>query len=290
MKKLLGLVLGLSVGLSGCGKQEAPANDAAQDKDSAEVQTVTMASTGSDAEIWRYIATLPETKAAGIKLEVKNFTDYVSMNTAVANKEIDVNAFQSYAYLVAFNESNKDKIAPLSTTYLEPMGIYSSKVKKLDEFKTGATIAIPNDGANESRALLLLQSAGLLKLKANFDNVKGTPADVVENNKKIVIKPIQMATAVRVKDEVDAIVLGNTLAMEGGLNVLKDSIYYEPVDQSTKINVNILAVAEGRQNDPVLKKVGALYHTEAVNKYVQEKFGGTKVDVNKPISYLTEAK
>ncbi|OTG77146.1 NLPA lipoprotein [Acinetobacter sp. ANC 4169] len=290
MKKLLGLVLGLSVGLSGCGKQEAPANDAAQNKDSAEVQTVTMASTGSDAEIWRYIATLPETKAAGIKLEVKNFTDYVSMNTAVANKEIDVNAFQSYAYLVAFNESNKDKIAPLSTTYLEPMGIYSSKVKKLDEFKTGATIAIPNDGANESRALLLLQSAGLVKLKPNFDNVKGTPSDIVENNKKIVIKPIQMATAVRVKDEVDAIVLGNTLAMEGGLNVLKDSIYYEPVDQSTKMNVNILAVAADRQNDPVLKKVGALYHTEAVNKYVQEKFGGTKVDVNKPISYLTEAK
>lgn len=290
MKKLLGLVLGLSVGLSGCGKQEAPANDAAQTKDANGLQTVTMASTGSDAEVWRYIATLPETKAAGLKLEVKNFTDYVSMNTAVANKEIDVNAFQSYAYLVAFNESNKDKIAPLSTTYLEPMGIYSSKVKKLDEFKTGATIAIPNDGANESRALLLLQSAGLLKLKPNFDNVKGTPADVVENNKKIVIKPIQMATAVRVKDEVDAIVLGNTLAMEGGLNVLKDSIYYEPIDQSTKMNVNILAVAEGRQNDPVLKKVGALYHTEAVNKFVQEKFGGTKVDVNKPISYLTEAK
>jgi D-methionine transport system substrate-binding protein len=90
-----------------------------------------MASTGSDADIWRYIATLPETKAAGIKLEVKNFTDYVAMNTAVANKEVDINAFQSYAYLVAFNAANKDKIAPVSTTYLEPMGIYSSKVKKL---------------------------------------------------------------------------------------------------------------------------------------------------------------
>lgn len=290
MKKLLGLVLGLSVGLAGCSKQEAPAADAAQQKDAAAVQTVTMASTGSDADIWRYIAELPETKAAGIQLEVKNFTDYVSMNTAVANKEIDVNAFQSYAYMVAFNASNEQKIAPLSTTYLEPMGIYSSKVKKLDEFKTGATIAIPNDGANESRALLLLQSAGLIKLKAGFDDVKGTPADIAENAKKIVIKPIQMATAVRVKDEVDAIVLGNTLAMEGGLNVLKDAVYYEPIDQSTKMNVNVLAVAADRQNDPVLKKVGELYHTEAVKQYVQEHFGGTKIDVNKPVSYLTEAK
>ena len=289
MKNILGLVLGLSVGIAGCSKQETPAPEA-KATDTAAVQTVTIASTGSDADVWRHIASLPETKEAGLKLDVKNFTDYVAMNTAVANKEIDVNAFQSYAYLVAFNESNKDKIVPLSTTYLEPMGIYSSKVKKLEEFKQGATIAIPNDGANESRALLLLQSAGLVKLKADFDNVKGTTADVSENAKQIVIKPIQMATAVRVKDEVDAIVLGNTLAMEGGLNVLKDAIYYEPIDQSTKMNVNILATSADRQNDPVLQKVGALYHTEAVKQFVQEKFAGTKVDVNKPISYLTESK
>lgn len=289
MKKLLGMILGLSVVLAGCTKQETPASET-KTADTTELQTVTMASTGSDADIWNYIATLPETKEAGIQLEVKNFTDYVSMNTAVANKEIDINAFQSYAYLVAFNANNKDKIAPVTTTYLEPMGIYSSKVKKVEEFAQGATIAIPNDAANEARALLLLQTAGVIKLKADFNPATGTPNDITENAKAIVIKPIQMATAVRVKDEVDAIVLGNTLALEGGLNVLKDSIFYEPIDQSTKLNVNILAVAESRQNDPVLQKVGALYHTPAVQKFIQDKFAGTKVDVNKPISYLTEAK
>jgi D-methionine transport system substrate-binding protein len=115
--------------LAACSKQ--PDTKAEQKNEAGGLQTVVMASTGSDADIWRFIATLPETKAAGIKLEVKNFTDYVAMNTAVANKEVDVNAFQSYAYLVAFNASNQDKIAPVSTTYLEPMGIYSSKVKKL---------------------------------------------------------------------------------------------------------------------------------------------------------------
>ena len=290
MKKILGIALGLSVALTGCSKPEAPATDAAKTDTAAAEQTVTIASTGSDADIWRHIATLPETKAAGLKLDIKNFTDYVAMNTAVANNEVDVNAFQSYAYLVAYNEANTAKIAPLSTTYLEPMGIYSSKVKTLAEFKNGATIAIPNDGANESRALLLLQSAGLVKLKNDFDFVKGTSKDIVENNKALIIKPIQMATAVRVKDEVDAIVLGNTLAMEGGLNVLKDAIYYEPIDQTTKMNINVLAVAEARQNDPVLKKVGELYHVAAVGKYVQEHFGGTKIDVNKPVSYLTQAK
>ena len=290
MKKILGIALGLSVVLTGCSKPEAPATDAAKTDTAATEQTVTIASTGSDADIWRHIATLPETKAAGLKLDIKNFTDYVAMNTAVANNEVDVNAFQSYAYLVAYNEANTAKITPRSTTYLEPMGIYSSKVKTLAEFKNGATIAIPNDGANESRALLLLQSAGLVKLKNDFDFVKGTSKDIVENNKALVIKPIQMATAVRVKDEVDAIVLGNTLAMEGGLNVLKDAIYYEPIDQTTKMNVNVLAVAEASQNDPVLKKVGELYHVAAVGKYVQEHFGGTKIDVNKPVSYLTQAK
>ena len=290
MKKLLGIVFSASVlTLTACGKQESStATDAPHNNDT--IKTVSIASTGSDADVWRYIANLPETKAAGLKLDIRNFTDYVAMNTAVANNEIDVNAFQSYAYLVAFNANNTQKIAPLSTTYLEPMGIYSSKVKSLNDFKTGATIAIPNDGANESRALLLLQSAKLIQLKSDFDMVKGTTADITENSKQIVIKPIQMATAVRVKDEVDAIVLGNTLAMEGGLNVLKDSIFYEPVNQNTKMNINILAVAESRQNDPTLQKVGTLYHLPAVQKYVDEHFGGTKVSVNEPVNYLTETK
>lgn len=290
MKKLFSVLLSASVlTLSACGKQEAPKTEQAA-ASAGELTTVTLASSGSDTDIWNYIATLPETKQAGIELKVKNFTDYVSMNTAVANKEIDANAFQSYAYMVAYNDNNKDKVAPIATTYLEPMGIYSSKVKKVEDFATGATIAIPNDGANESRALLLLQSAGLVKLKADFDNVKGTPADITENKKNIVIKPIQMATAVRAKDEVDAIVLGNVLAMEGGLNVIRDSIYHEPIDQSTKMNVNIVAVADSRKNDPVLEKLGTLYHTPAVEKYIQEHFDGTKVDVNKPASYLTESK
>ncbi|MBK0062966.1 MULTISPECIES: MetQ/NlpA family ABC transporter substrate-binding protein [unclassified Acinetobacter] len=288
MKKLFSVFLSIAVVvLAACSKQ--PEDNKAAAPASA-LHKITLASSGSDTDIWRFIAKLPETKQAGIELDVKNFTDYVSMNTAVANKEIDVNAFQSYAYLVAFNAGNKSKIAPLATTYLEPMGIYSDKIKKLEDFTNGATIAVPNDPANEARALLLLQTAGLIKLKPDFDVAKGSPADIIENPKKLVIKEIPMATSVRVKSEVDAIVLGNVLAMEGGLNVLKDSIFHEPVDQSTKMNVNVLAVAEDRQNDPELLKLKDLYHSEPVKQFIQEKFQGTKVDVNEPISYLTGEK
>ncbi|GAM30007.1 putative lipoprotein, attached to the cytoplasmic membrane [Acinetobacter calcoaceticus] len=290
MKKLISLFLSMSVVLlAACGKQEgSPQTN--QNNDSSQVQTVVIASTGSDADIWRYIATLPETQAAGLKLEVKSFTDSVSMNTAIANKEVDLNAFQAYSYLTAFNNSNPDKIAAVSTTYIEPMGIYSSKYKKIEELPEDAIIAIPDDAASESRALLLLQTAGLIKLKADFNPIHGSPIDVIENPKKINIKPIKMETVLRLKNEFDAVALNNTLALEGGLNVLKDSMFFEPIDQITKLSVNVLATAESRKNDPVLQKVGKLYHNAAVKKYVEEHFGGTKVDVDKPISYLSEAK
>ncbi|MBJ8432716.1 MetQ/NlpA family ABC transporter substrate-binding protein [Acinetobacter pittii] len=290
MKKLISLFLSMSVVLlTACSKEEN-AQQAEQNNDSSKVQKVVIASTGSDADIWRYIATLPETQAAGLKLEVKNFSDSVSMNTAIANKEVDLNAFQAYSYLTAFNNSNPDKIAAVSTTYIEPMGIYSSKYKKIEELPEGAIIAIPDDAASESRALLLLQTAGLIKLKADFNPIQGSPIDIIENPKKINIKPIKMETVLRLKNEFDAVTLNNTLALEGGLNVLKDSMFFEPIDQITKLSINVLATAESRKNDPVLQKVGKLYHNAAVKKYVEEHFGGTKVDVDKPISYLSEAK
>ncbi|MDQ8954043.1 MetQ/NlpA family ABC transporter substrate-binding protein [Acinetobacter rudis] len=289
MKKYISLFLSLFVLLAAaCSKTPEGQNTASTD--AAKSTKITIASTGSDTDVWRYIAGLESTKAAGFNIEVKNFNDYVAMNNATANKEVDLNAFQSYNYLLAYNAESEQKVAPVSTTYIEPMGIYSDKVKTVAELANNAKIAIPNDAANEARALSLLQSAGLVKLKADFDPIKGTTRDVVENPKNLELKTIPMATAVRVKGEVDAIVLGNTLAMEGGLNVIKDAIYYEKIDQSTKLYVNILATAAGRENDATLQKVGELYHSAEVKKYVEEHFAGTKIDVNKPVSYLTESK
>lgn len=292
MKKLFSLSLAFFVVLmSACSKQPAQETESkAQQPAAGELRTIKVASTGSDTDVWKYIATLPETKQAGIKLEVNNLTDYVVLNTSVASGEMDVNAFQSFNYLAAYNSSNKAQVYPIATTYLEPMGIYTNSIKTVEAFPQGATIAIPNDTANEARALSLLQSAGLIKLKPDFDLAKGTVNDIVENKKQLQLKPIQMTTAVRVKNDVDAIVLGNTLALEGGLNVLKDSVYREPVDQSTQLYVNLLGVSEANKNDPTFAKLGELYHLPQVQKFVSEKFAGTKVEVNKPVSEFSNVK
>ncbi|RZG85681.1 NLPA lipoprotein [Acinetobacter sp. WCHAc060033] len=293
MNKLFGILLSASVlTLSACGnKPEQNQTSKENDQGSTQtLQTIKLVSTGADTDIWKYISDLPETKQAGIDLKVTNLTDYVVLNTSVASGEQDVNAFQSFNYLAAYNASNKEKIAAVATTYFEPMGIYANTVKAVEQFPQGATIAIPNDTANEARALSLLQSAGLLKLKPNFDLGKGTVNDIIENPKKLKLRPIQMTTAVRVKKDVDAIVLGNTLALEGGLNVLKDSIFHEPVDETTKIYVNLLGVAEAHKDDPIYTKLGNLYHLPQVQKFISDKFAGTKVEVNQPVSEFTDTK
>lgn len=286
MKKLLSVFLGAGLLFSaGCSK--AP-SDQATTQDGQKLTKIVLASDGSDTDVWRYIATLPATKAAGIELDVKNMPDYVAMNKATASGEIDVNAFQSYNYLVAYNTQNPDKLVPFATTYIEPMGIYSSKYKKVDEIKNKAEIAIPNDTSNQARALSLLKSAGLIDLKAGFDPIHGQLKDITANPKQLQFKLIPMATAVRVMSDVDAIVLGNTLALEGGLNVLKDALFYEPINQSTKLNINLLVTSEAKKDNPAFQKLVPIYHSEEVKKFIADRFGGTKIDVNKPISYLTE--
>ena len=293
MKKLFSVLLSASVlTLSACSKQPEQNQNTTNkaESKSQELKTIRLVSTGADTDIWNYISKLPETAQAGIDLKVTNLTDYVVLNTSVASGQQDVNAFQSFNYLAAYNASNKDQIAAVATTYFEPMGIYANKVKKVEEFPQGSIIAIPNDTANEARALSLLQSAKLIKLKADFDIGKGTINDIIENPKNLKLKPIQMTTAVRVKNDVDAIVLGNTLALEGGLNVLKDSVFHEPADQTTKVYVNLLGVAEANKNDPIYTKLGELYHLPKVQKFIVEKFDGTKVEVNKPVSEFSDIK
>ncbi len=247
---------------------------------------ITIGTIGPDVQVWQHIAKSKEAKQAGLKIRVKDFTDPVALNKATANGQIDVNAFQSWSYLQAYNKENKNgQLAALGTTYLEPMGIYSDRYKKISQVPDGATVAIANNPANTARGLLLLQSAGLIKLKKSFGATSGTN-EIAANPKHLKFKEIDDTTGPRVLKSTDLVLIGNTIALTGHLNVLKDSIYHEKVDQSTKDNINVLATAEKNRNNARYKKLVTLYHNHQIQQWINKKYQGTKVNVQKPLSYL----
>lgn len=247
---------------------------------------ITVGTIGPDVQVWQHIANSKQAKNEGLKIKVKSFTDPVALNRATANGEIDVNAFQSWSYLQAYNKENKKaQLVALGTTYLEPMGLYSDKYKSIKAIPDNATVAIANNPANTARGLLLLQSAGLIKLKSNFGATSGTNA-IVANPKHLQFKEIDDTTGPRVLKSTDLVLIGNTIALTGHLNVLKDSIYHEKVDQSTKNNINVLATAKKNRNNKEYKKLVRLYHNKQIQQWITKKYQGTKVEVNKPLNYL----
>ena len=271
--------------LGACGNNASSSASSSNAQSSAsELKTVKIASVGSDADIWRHIAESEQAKKAGLKIEVQEINGGVPLNESVADGTVDANAFQSIGYLQGFNEANSNKLVPVGTTYIEPMGLYSKKVKSLNDLPNGAKVAIPDNPYNTTRALRLLESAGLIKLSSDFKDGTGTPSDIVENKKNLEFLLIDDTTSVRVLDDTDLIAIGNTIALEGGLNVLKDSLFYEKADASTITSINVIAVKAENADKEEYKKLVDLYHDPEIQKYISDKFAGTKVEVKKPVS------
>ena len=282
-KSLIALSAAFVLGACGNNASSSQSSQSSQASESG-LKTVKIASVGSDADIWRHIAESEQAKKAGLKIEVQEINGGVPLNESVADGTVDANAFQSIGYLQGFNESHSNKLVPVGTTYIEPMGLYSKKVKSLNDLPNGAKVAIPDNPYNTTRALRLLESAGLIKLPSDFKDGTGTPSDIVENKKNLEFLLIDDTTSVRVLDDTDLIAIGNTIALEGGLNVLKDSLFYEKADASTITSINVIAVKEENANKEEYKKLVDLYHDPEIQKYISEQFAGTKVEVKKPVS------
>ena len=282
-KSLIALSAAFVLGACGNNASSSQSSQSSQTSES-ELKTVKIASVGSDADIWRHIAESEQAKKAGLKIEVQEINGGVPLNESVADGTVDANAFQSIGYLQGFNEANSNKLVPVGTTYIEPMGLYSKKVKSLNDLPNGAKVAIPDNPYNTTRALRLLESAGLIKLPSDFKDGTGTPSDIVENKKNLEFLLIDDTTSVRVLDDTDLIAIGNTIALEGGLNVLKDSLFYEKADASTITSINVIAVKGENADKEEYKKLVDLYHDPEIQKYISDKFQGTKVEVKKPIS------
>jgi D-methionine transport system substrate-binding protein len=273
-KKLIamGAVLALSAfAFAGCGS--SPSASSGSGAASSGAKTLKVGATSvPHAEILE--AAKPLLEKEGITLEIVEFNDYVQPNLAVNDKELDANYFQHEPYLKNFMEEHKDvKLVNAAGIHIEPMGIYSKKVKKLSELKDGSTIAIPNDPTNGGRSLLLLEKAGLLKLKDGTGE-KATVQDIAENPKHLKFQEVEAAQVPRTLDDVDAAVINSNFAMQVNLQPTKDSLF---IEDSTSPYVNIVAVRQGDEDRPEIKALIKVLQSDEIKQFINDKYKGAVV-------------
>jgi D-methionine transport system substrate-binding protein len=210
----------------------------------------------------------------GLKIQIVPFTDYSRPNAALDAGDLDANSFQHRPFLAAQVRSRGYKIVGFGRTWIGPIAIYSKKYKSIAALPEGANVAIPNDPANESRSLLLLQKAGIIKLRTGIDPIEGvnaTPRDVIENPKKLRFLEIEAAQLPRTLDDTDASAVNADYAIKAGLNPARDGILVEARDGPYAC---LIAVREQDQAQPWVQQLVKSYQTEEVREFIVKTFGG----------------
>lgn len=256
----------LTFGLTACGSGDDSASDTSG-------PLVVAATPVPHAEILNYVKD-NLAKDAGLELEVKEFTDYVTPNTATEDGSVGANYFQTEPYLEDFNKKNGTHLASVASVHLEPLGLYSKKAGKADDLKSGATIAVPNDTVTEARALQLLAANGLLTLKDGVGTA-ATTADITENPKNLKFKELEAAQTPRALDDVDAAVINGNYALEADLKPAEDALVLESPENNP--NVNLLVVKEGNEDDPRVKKLAELLTSDEVKKFIEDEYDGSVI-------------
>lgn len=256
----------LCVFAAGCGSSDNSSKSASSDK-----KEITVGVTpGIHAEIMEQVK--KEAAKQGITIKIMEFSDYVTPDVALSNKEIDMNSYQHKPYMDNLVKDKGLKIVSIGQTVVAPIGLYSHKIKSLDDVKDGMTVAVPNDPTNGARGLLLLQKAGFIKIK---DGVKyPTPQDITENAKHLQIKELEAAQIPRSLDDVDFAAINTNYAMDAGLNPVTDALLREDKDSPY---ANILAVHEDDKDNPTLKKIVEIYNSDVIRKYIEEHYKGALI-------------
>lgn len=205
----------------------------------------------------------------GITLKVVEFTDYVQPNMAVLSGDLDANFFQHIPYLET-NAEWASKLVSAFGVHVEPFGLYSAKYKSITELPNGANIAIPNDPSNGGRALLLLQSKGLITLR-NGVGLTATPRDIINNPNNYRFQELEAAQLPRSLQDVDAATINGNYALEAGLNPMKDSLIIEGADSPY---VNIVVVLKGKENDPRITALRKTLLSQKVKDYIGSHYDG----------------
>ena len=273
-KKLLGALLAVTTlatfGLAGCG--DSGSNGSASKEDD---KTITVAASPTPhAEILnKAVKSLVEKD--GYKLEVKEFTDYVQPNTATEDGEVDANYFQHKPYLDNFNKEKGTHLVSVEGIHFEPFGLYPGKTKDLQNLQDGATVAVPNDATNEARALLLLQDAGLIKLK---DSAEFNPTidDIETYNTKITIEELKANVIPSTLADVTAAVVNGNYALDFGLKT-EDAIYKDDqldIEEYWNLIAARSADLEDADKLETYKKVVAAFQSDETEAVFNDQFGG----------------
>lgn len=230
---------------------------------------------GSDEEIWDPVKKSVASK--GINIEYVFFTDYTQPNAALANGDIDLNAFQHYAYLNDEKSNFDYQIESVGDTYITALNLYSTKYKGIDEIPEGGSIAIPNDAVNGGRALRIIQASGLIRL-ADDDNLTPTVTDIAENKKNINFVEVDASQTVTLLSDVDAAVVNSEFIVDAGFAPRDIAIFIDdPSFYKTNDYVNIIAARSADKNNEVYKEIVKAYQTETTKKIYLDVFQGLYV-------------
>lgn len=268
----IALALGLIVTLTACGsgadkKEETPKEEAkTESKDTGDVAKSTDPVHIKIGVVGEYNEVLEEVikryeAGTGNTVELVKFADYNQPNEALLAGDIDLNAYQHYKFLKEFNDDKGSDLVSIGDTMLAPITLYSHKVKNLDEIKEGAKIAIPNDPSNGSRALFLLQDAGLIKVDGEAGDIIGLDK-ITENPKNLEIVEMDASQTARSLDDVDCAVVNDTFALDAGLDK-NEGIYVEdPKSESVKQYINLIAARKEDENNEAYKEFIEYYQTD----------------------------
>ena len=225
---------------------------------------------GPDSEVWQLVQKVAKEKE-GLNVKVIEFNDYVQPNAALDSGDLDANSFQHQPYLDSQVKQRGYKLVSAGLTYISPMGVYSKKFKALKDLPQGAKVAVPNDPSNENRALLLLQTQGVIKLKAGAGTGgnNATVLDIADNPKKLKISELDAAQLPRVLSDVDAAVINTNYALAANLQPTKDAIALESL---TAPYANLIAVRAKDKDQPWVKKLVKAYQSPEVREFIKKQF------------------
>ena len=235
---------------------------------------------GASGPQWKIFKELAE--KSGIYVDIQDFTDYQQPNPATTSGELDLNQFQHILFLADYNNNSGGDLVPIGATAIYPLALYSQQYTPLDEIPQGGTVAVPNDGTNQARALGVLASAGLITLKDGTPSLSATPADIDTASSKVTVTPVAADQTARSLDDksVAAAVVNNDYVTDAGLDPQKALAQDDPSSDSARPFINVWVSTAANKDNPVFLKLVEISHDPTVEAALQENSGNTAVIVH----------